>query len=296
MSSLVYFNGILMNEREVAIPLTDRSYLYGEGLFETLKATHGFVPFLPEHLDRLFSSIQACEFTPDISPAKMEFAVYQTLFHNQLKEASIRVNISRQNQDLNSMEPSDKYNIIVFCRTLKKTSSKVMASGASAILYQQESFPIREIPRFKTTNYLSYLRAKEYARSQNVEEAILLNTQGNVVEGSMTNLFLWSDGSWWTPALSEGPLPGVTRRVLIQIMERQGIPFGERAIPPQEMAKAQEMFLSNALCEVLPLTQWENQPVGSGEIGQHTQQLQELLREEIQFRFENFESKHWGAK
>lgn len=296
MLNLVYFNGILMNEREVAIPLTDRSYLYGEGLFETIRATQGFVPFLPEHLDRLFSSLKDFGFFPDISPAKMEFAVYQTLFHNHLKEASIRINISRQNVDLNSMEPGNHYNILVFCRTLNKTTTQFETEGGSAVLYPHEIFATSKTPRLKTTNYLDYLQAKNYARSHNVQEAILLNSEGNVVEGSTTNLFLWAKGSWWTPALSEGPLPGVARGVLLKIMEQHGIPFGERSISPGELAQAEEIFVSNALCEVLPLTRFENQPVGTGQVGPQTKQLQELLREEIQFRFENFESKHWGAK
>ena len=295
MSGLIYFNGILLSEKEVGLPLKDRGYLYGEGLFETLKATGGCIPFLPEHLERLFDSLETLRFKLNVSAAKLEFAVYQTLYHNHLKDAYIRLNLSRENKELGDPEPGEKFNLIVMVQPIKKPNKKIMEQGSQAILFKDFKICPSPLTRVKSTNYLPYLTVKRFAQDQGVEEALLSNPNGNLVEGASTNLFLWNGKQWLTPPIGDGALPGVTRRVLLELMKRHKIPHSEQSLTPQDLSGAEEALLTNAIVEILPLTGWEGHPINGGGIGSQTQRLQELLREEIQYRLEIFESER-GSK
>jgi branched-subunit amino acid aminotransferase/4-amino-4-deoxychorismate lyase len=104
------------------------------------------------------------------------------------------------------------------------------------------------------------------------------------VEGASSNLFLWNGRSWITPPLNQGPLPGVMRRVLLTLMQRQQIPFEERSISIHELTEAQEAILTNAIWEILPLTGWEGRLIASGHVGDQTRKLQQGLAGEIQSR------------
>src|SRR5436190_7089804 len=105
MSEFVYFNGLLRHESEVSVSMLDRSYLYGEGLFETMKASQGFIPFMQEHLNRLFKGMDLMQMHLDISGAKLEFALYQTLHHNRLMNAYLHLPLSRENLEIGNWEP-----------------------------------------------------------------------------------------------------------------------------------------------------------------------------------------------
>jgi len=296
MSELVYYNGILMSEREVAIPLTDRSYLYGEGLFETMKATRGFIPFLQEHFDRLIQGVEKFKFPLSISPAMIEFAVYQTLFHNRLKEAYIRLTLSRESKEIGDLTPGDKTNLLIVVKPLKKTSLEVLQPGCSVGLSEEFCITPDSFSQFKSTNYLRYLKAAQWAQENSFEEALLKNAHGNLVEASRANLFIHDGETWVTPGLDEGVIPGVTRRVLLALMKENQIPCEVRPVKPEEFATAQQAFLCNALKNIQPIQRVDQRLLYQGEVKAETQGLARLFQEEIQLRFEKFESKHWGAK
>lgn len=286
MSGLIYFNGILLHEMEVAIPVKDRSYLYGEGLFETLRATGGFVPFLPEHLERFFQAFKVLDFEPDLSPAKLEFAVYQTLLHNHLKEAYLRVQLSRENTTFGSLEPGDQYNLMVVTQSLPKGAEKSLKEGVQAVLFPEHQVLPHPLSGVKSTDYAINLRAKAFAKQSGAHEALFADPKGRLVEGASSNVFFWNGKAWVTPSLGQGALPGVMRRVLISLMEVYQLPYEERTVSLEELGEAEEAILTNAIWEILPLTRWEGKEVGDGKVGPQTRQLQEWLAEEIQYRQE----------
>lgn len=296
MAKLVYFNGVLVPQEEVAIPITDRSFLYGEGLFETIHATRGFIPFMEEHLDRFFSSLAILDFNPDISRDKLRFMIYQTLRHNRLKEAYLRVHLSRENEELGSLQPSERYNLLIFPKELEEPLEALSESGAAAVIYSQMTFCPNPLSRLKTTSYLPYLRAKNFAQSQGAKEAILLSPSGYVVEGASSNVFMWTGVEWLTPKLEQGGLAGVTRRVILDLMRGNEIPVQELSLSQEVLIGAEEIFVSNAIQEVLPITLFEGRPVGAGNVGSETRRIEELFREEIQYRYENYEIQHWDTE
>jgi len=296
MSGLVYFNGILVPEKEVALSIKDRSYLYGEGLFETMKASQGVIPFLSEHLSRLFSGMDLLQIDFKISPSKLEFAIQQTLLHNRLKNAYIRVTVSRENESLGNFGSSEKSNLMVAVKPLKKVPAKLHEEGCCAAVIKD--YPIHPdiLCQIKSTNYLKYLMVQSEAGRVGAEEGILINTYGRLVEGATSNIFLHDGHQWVTPPREEGVLLGVTRRVLLEIMKKNQIPFEERPVELEELREVKEMIMSNAIREIIPVARVDDCPIGQGIVGENTLRLQELFQEEIQFRLESFESRQRGIE
>ena len=284
MSGLIYLNGILVDAKEAVLPVTDRAYLYGEGLFETMKATQGFIPFLSEHLDRFFFSLPALDFHPKISREELEHAAYQTLRQNHLQEAYLRIQLSRENEAFGSLTPSERYNLLIVAQALKKDHEALGIQGAAAVLFPDYTVRASPLTGIKSTNYAVQLRAKAFAKSHGAHEAIFADATEHLVEGASSNFFLWNGRAWLTPPLNNGPLPGVTRRVLMMLLKQNQVPCEERSISIHELAEAEEAILSNAIWEVLPLTQWEGRAIGSGRVGEKTKQLQQWLAEEIKKR------------
>jgi branched-chain amino acid aminotransferase len=296
MANLVYFNGLLRHEHEVNLSILDRSYLYGEGLFETMRATQGFIPFLQEHLSRLFKGLDLLQMHLDISGAKVEFALYQTLHHNRLKNAALRMTLSRENVDVGDWEPGENTNLIVVARPLPRIPPRLYAQGCSAHLVEDYRIAPDRLCQVKTTNYLRQLLAWRKAKEKGADEALLTNTSGRLVEGATTNLFLFDGEKYLTPSLEEGILPGVTRQILIDLMVKTRLPHEERGITLDDLFRAKEAFLTNSIKEIVPLTKVDNQIIGGGEVGPKTQHLMQLFKEDIQYRFERFESRRWGVE
>ncbi len=295
MTSLVYYNGMLKHEHEVAFWALDRSYLYGEGLFETMKATRGFIPFLNEHLQRLFRGLDILRMQLNVSASKVEFALYQTLHHNRLKDAYLRLTLSRENREIGSFQAGDGSNLIVLAKPIEKPSPKFYEEGVYAVVMEDLRIFPDPLCQINSTNYLRSLVAQRLAQEKGADEALLLNTSGNVAEGATTNLFFFNGDKIVTPSLNEGPLPGVTRRVVLELLQKNYLPCEERAVTLDEVLNAKEAFITNAIKEIVPLTRVNDHPIGQGRPGPETAKIRNLFEEEIQFRFENFESKRWGV-
>ncbi len=296
MALMVYFNGLLRHDYEVNVPMLDRSYLYGEGLFETMKATQGFIPFLQEHLARLFKGMDLLQMQLDISGAKLEFALYQTLHHNRLKNAYLRLTLSRENIEMGNFEPSENTNLIVVARPLPRIPQRFYTQGATAEVSEDFKIAPDRLSQVKTANYLRQLLSWRTAKSHGADEALLTNTMGRIVEGATTNIFLHDGEKYITPSLEEGILPGITRQVAIDLMVKNRLPYEERGITLEDLFRAQEAFLTNSIKEIVPLTKVNGQIIGLGEVGPKTKYIQQLFREEVQFRFERFESRRWGVE
>ena len=295
MSSYVYFNGTLRQEHEVKVSIFDRSYLYGEGLFETLKASQGFIPYMQEHLNRLFHGIDLLKMDVDVSRAKLEFALYQTLHHNRFKEAYLKLILSRENLEFGSTEAGEETNLLVVAKVLPKLSTKLYTQGCSAHVVDSIKIAADVLCQIKSSNYLKQLLAQRIARDVGADEALLLNSSGRLVEGATSNLFIVKQRKVFTPPLEEGILPGITRQVLLELMQRNHWNFEETPLTIEDLREADEAFLTSSLKEVMPLTRVDGKTIGEGQVGPLSQEALQLLREETQFRIEGFQSRRWGV-
>ncbi len=286
MPEFVYINGSLVLEEEAKVSVFDRGFLYGDGVFETMRSYSGHVFRLEKHLSRLFGSLKTLKINIRFDPPALEKAVYDTLRANSLSEAYVRLTISRGEGPLGpSPVGCESPKVIIIARKFEPYPAISYEKGWRAIVVgtrQNASSPLSQI---KSCNYLNYILAKMEAISRGVNEGILLNAQRYVAEASASNIFLVDDGAIATPSVRDGILPGITRQVILEIATSMGIKAVERKITLDELFACQECFLTNTLMEVMPLVEIDWRQIGSGKPGSLTAKLhqayKELVKEEV---------------
>lgn len=279
-----WVNGEIIPEEQVQLPLTDRSYLYGEGLFESMRAFEGQVPFLLEHWERLQQGLSHWDVGEVLSFQELSEGVAAILAQNDLRDAYLRLNWSRDNQDLGSFTASSKSRWILFGRPLKNNPPHIDDAGVRAMVDEGPPWLPSSQGHLKTSNYLFYLKAKEIARQAGYFEVLLLNRSKHVVEGAASNLFIWNGKKWRTPSLEEGPLAGVTRRVLMGLLQGEKQAVEEGALEMSEVEQAEEAVLCNSIMGVVPLIQIGETLIGEGKVGSQTRSLRDLYHREVQRR------------
>ncbi|MCP5468136.1 MAG: aminotransferase class IV [Deltaproteobacteria bacterium] len=245
----IYHNGKILPEDEVRIPITDRSYLYGEGLFETMLAHRGKIPFFIEHMERLQLGMQALEFSYRFSQVDLQSALEQLLHKNDLQEASLRLSLSRENTAIGQRQASQNYHLIVFPQIFADNSLNSVEEIKSYRVTLETKYKIcsSRLSQYKTSNYLFYLDTHQCAREAGFDEALICNNQNEIIEGTTTNLFCFLDGQWITPSAAQGPLLGVGRRILIELMKKNHIAIEEKAVTLSELKASQTIVLTNAI-------------------------------------------------
>jgi branched-chain amino acid aminotransferase len=280
----VYLNGRLVPGFEATLSPFDHGFLYGYGLFETMRAYDGHIFRLDSHLTRLRCSAESIGLTHSILTTEegkqsLKAACIATLEANELKDARIRLTVSAGEGDI-TPEPGTcpKPTVLITARNLSPLPPEKYQTGFRATV----SFVCRNskspLSRLKSTCYLESVLARATARASGYEEAILLNEQGYVAEGSMTNIFVMGNRELVTPSLESGVLAGVTREAVLGIARTANIRVSERPVELRELVEAEEAFFTNSILELMPLTWLEDKPVGTGRPGQLTKELMTAYR------------------
>ena len=253
MSGYVWLNGELLPRSEASVPIDDRGFLYGAACFETLRAFGGAVFRLGRHLDRLEAGLRALGVDPP-PRAVLQAAIAEMLEANALPEARVRLTVSAGTGGARpGLEPGDAPLVLV-------TAQPVPDSVAPARAFVARVTADRPLPFAKTVNYLGPLLALEEARSAGLDQALLLNEHGDVVEASTANVFAVlagedGEGVLVTPPLEAGALPGVTREAALECARGLGIEAAERRLPLAELLAAREALLTNSIVGVQPLAE-----------------------------------------
>lgn len=276
---LIYFNGQTVSVGECLVSPLDHSFLYGHGLFETMRAYNGRIFRLNEHLKRMEAAASYLQWPPLPEPAELTEAITSVLVQNQLKDASVRLTLSR-GTGTPRPDPGScgRPAVTVFASPLPPPLPPEGWRIATVTLRRNLSSPLVKI---KSANYLDNILAKTAAKALGAQEALLLNTDEFVAEGSMSNIFFVTSGRLVTPDENSGILPGITRRTVIELAQAAGIPLEIRKVKPEELAGADEIFLTSSVMEVIPVTMLDaqfigNKPAAPGEV---TVLLQKLYRE-----------------
>ncbi|WP_371371586.1 aminotransferase class IV [Sporomusa aerivorans] len=274
----IYFNGRIVSSDECVVSPLDHGFLYGHGLFETMRAYGGRIFRLEDHLGRLEDSAGTLNWP--VLPAREELskAIDKVLQINNLPEASVRLTLSR---GIGASRPDaascGQPTVAVYASLLPQPLPPAGWSSATVKLRRNLSSPLVSI---KSANYLDNMLARAEARQLGAHEAIMLNTNGSVAEGSMSNIFLVAAGRLITPHEMSGILPGITRRVVIELAHSADIPVEEREVEVEELAGADEIFLTSSIMEVIPVTVLDGRPVGAQPVpGAVTLRLARLYRE-----------------
>jgi len=279
---LVYIDGKYYPKSEAKVSVYDHGLLYGDGVFEGIRAYNGIVFKLKEHIDRLYRSAHPIFLEIPLTKAEMSKAVVETLKKNNLKDAYIRLVVTRGIGDL-GLDPRKcpKPTVIIITEpTLVLHSPEKLEKGISTVItWVRRNSVDAATHELKSLNYLNSILGKIEANNAGVDEAICLDKAGFVCEGVGENIFIVKDGKLLTPPLSSGALDGITRTFVIKLAKKMGIEVTERNITPNELFTADEAFFTGTAAEVAPIHDVNGRVIGLGKQGPVTKRImQEFLK------------------
>jgi len=276
MELLVWLNGELLPQRQAKISVYDHGFLYGDGIFETLRAYQGKVFRLEDHLERLYKSAKAIFLEMPWQPRELGEAIQKTIEANQVQEGYIRISISRGEGPL-GLDPKvcPRPTVVIMAKEIAPYPAEYREKGvAIAIVSIRRNHPEALSPQIKSMNFLNNILAKVEASQKGAFEGIMLNQEGYLTEGTVSNLFLVQDGKLVTPPASAGVLIGITRQVVIEAAQKLKIPFEEANLTRYDLYNAEEAFLTNSSLEVMPVTKVDSRDIAANGLpGPLTQKL-----------------------
>ncbi len=282
MSSFVYLNGKWVAKADAKVSIFDHGLLYGDGVFEGIRSYKGLVFMLQEHLDRLWESAHTIMLKIPISQKDMQNAIIQTLKRNRLKDAYIRVVVTRGEGDL-GLDPTlcKKPTIFIITDKIVLYPDSLYKKGLKIITVPTvRNLPEAVNPSIKSLNYLNNILAKIEAKNSGCMEALMLNHQGYVAECTGDNIFMVKNmknakkkSVLMTPPVHLGALKGITRQAIIDISVKKRIPFEEKILTRHDLFNADEVFLTGTAAEVIPVVNIDGRKIGNGKPGKVTKVL-----------------------
>jgi len=273
----IFIDGKYYSERDAKVSVFDHGFLYGDGVFEGIRAYNGRVFKLKEHIDRLYYSAKAILLEIPISHAEMMRATVETIRANKLRDCYVRLVVTRGNGTL-GLNPRSckKPSVIIIAGKIQVYPAELYAHGMEIVTVPT----VRNLhsavnPAIKSLNYLNNILAKIEANTAGVEEALMLNSEGFVTEGTADNVFIIKNGALCTPPLSAGALYGITRGTVIELAEKLGMKVTEPNLTRYDMFNADECFLTGTGAEIMPVIKIDGRVIGTGKPGPLTQKLVE---------------------
>ncbi len=288
MGLKVFINGKLLDREEAAISVFDHGLLYGDGVFEGIRVYNGRIFRCDEHVERLFHSAHAIALEIPMSRAEVVNAMEETLSVNGLKDAYIRLLVTRGVGDLglNPFLCSDPQ-VIIIADSIALYPPEFYESGLELVTVATvRNHPSAVSPRMKSLNYLNNVLAKIECVQAGVQEGVMLNKDGYVAECTGDNIFIVCDGQLHTPPVHAGILAGITRAVVLELAEQAGIPALERDLTRFDLFVADECFLSGTAAELVPVVRIDGRVIGDGAPGSLTRRLLAMFRDLTKNNFE----------
>ena len=263
---MIWLNGRLVAREQAHIDPADRGLLLADGLFETLRAYHGHVFKLEDHLQRMAAGAAELAIPLPLDPPSIADAVRETLAANQLAatDAALRITLTRGPGQRGLLPPADPLPTLIISAAAyhpPASSDGFVAVTAKRARRNEKSVTAR----LKTLCYLDNVIAQTEAAAAGADEAIMLNNRDAVACGGRSNVFAVIDGALTTPAIEEGALPGITRHAILALCKGEGVEVVEGAITRAELRNATEMFVTNSLLEIVPVRLFDGAdlPVGA---------------------------------
>lgn len=277
----IYLNDRFVDEKEACVSVFDHGFLYGDGVYETIRSYGSRIFMRDQHLSRLRRSADAIGLRiPYLDwPALLDEAMTRNDVGNGQVDAYIRITISRGTGDI-GLDPALCPNptIVIMTKPLISPSPEQYRTGVSLIVAKtRRNLPSALDPQIKATNFLNNILAKQEAIAAGAFDSVLLNWESHLTECTVSNLFFVKDRRLCTPSLSCGILDGITRSIILTLAREGQIPAKEGAYTVADLQEADECFLSNTSMEVMPATRLDHRPIGKGNPGPITQQLHQLF-------------------
>jgi len=273
----IFIDGKFCSERDAKVSVFDHGLLYGDGVFEGIRAYNGRVFKLKEHIERLYASAKAILLDIPLSQTEMLKATVETIRANKLRDCYVRLIVTRGVGSL-GLNPRGckKPSIIIIAGKIQVYPPELYARGMDIVTVPT----VRNLhsavnPAIKSLNYLNNILAKIEANNAGVEEAVMLNAEGFVAECTADNLFIIKRGALLTPPLSAGALYGVTRGTVMELAEQTGMKVAETNLTRYDLFNADECFLTGTAVEIMPVIKIDGRVIGTGKPGALTHKLTE---------------------
>lgn len=278
----VFFNNEIIDSSDAKINCGDGGFLYGAGLFETMRASNGIVFALDGHLDRLFTSAEKLKINlrgdlPSQSYGKagkkfIADAVYETLNANELKESRIRLTATSGVLNAEKPEPT----LFITASEFGAYPKEYYENGILVVLNSYRQNPADVLSGHKTTSYFARITALAAAVQKRAAEAIWFTVDHRLAEGCVSNVFLVKDSVIYTPSLKAGILPGIARKTVLKLADENSIKYEEKDLSVNDLLGADEVFLTNVIMQVLPVVAIEAHNVGNAKPGTITKKIMAL--------------------
>ncbi|MDG0813690.1 branched-chain-amino-acid transaminase [Cohnella rhizosphaerae] len=276
----IYLNGQYVKKEDAKISVYDHGFLYGDGIFEGIRIYDGNIFRCREHLDRLYDSAKSIMLSIPLSLTQMEDALRETIRRNGLRDGYIRLIVSRGpgNLGLDPLRCPEAY-VVIIVEQLAIYPEEAYRDGLRSVsVSPRRNLPDALNPKIKSLNYLNNILVKIQANLAGVGEAIMLNSQGYVAEGSSDNIFIIKRGVVFTPPCYIGALEGITRGAIIDLCAKLGIPLREEPFTLHDVYTADEVFFTGTAAEVIAVREVDGRIIGEGRAGPLTSRLLDEFR------------------
>ncbi|CCQ91553.1 putative Aminodeoxychorismate lyase [Nitrospina gracilis 3/211] len=283
MTPVVYINGRFVPQEEARVSVFDRGFLYGDVVFETLRAYRGRIFRLADHLDRLHQSAGQIHLTVPKAADKLESLLYEVLQRNELYDAILRLTLSRGESTGFDIVPDAPPTLVITARPVEPLPDSRYREGVSILLVSDSAPRLPGVTRqAKSGNFLPYILARHMALEAGHWDAILLNHRGEVCDASTSNVFIVRGGVLKTPPVGESVLAGITRKVVLELAQQPVVAACEETLQAADLHQADEVFLTNTGIELLPVTRVDDTVIGNGRRGPITARLHAAFLKSIE--------------
>jgi branched-chain amino acid aminotransferase len=280
----VYINSSLVPESKAKVSVFDHGFLYGDGIYETMRSYEGVVFMLDEHIRRLYRSASLIQLAIPKSATEIKSAINKTLKANSLKNAYVRLTISRGPGKI-GLDPElcAKPTFVIVTNEFKDYPDSFYKKGVKLIISSVKRNLKEAInPQIKSLNFLNNILAKIEAKKKNAYEALMLNSQGHLAEGTICNVFFVlkkrNKPVLCTPSLDCGILDGITRNIVLELAKKNGITTREGRFKKEDIYKASEVFITNTTMEIMPVSKIDSV---SYKVGAITKLLHDAYKENV---------------
>lgn len=276
----VFLNDKLIDAEKACISATDSGFLYGAGLFETMRSYDGVVFALKDHLDRLFSSAGALSINNPYDKEYLTDAIYKVLQANKLTDARLRLTLS--NGPMAGAEEQRKSTLLITATKLQPYPGEYYKKGVMVILSPSRQNTYEPTCGHKTTSYFSRMITLNIAHQRRAAEALWFTTNNRLAEGCVSNVFVVKDSVIHTPGIETPVLAGIARKTVCEIASTNSIKLVEKDLYIDDVLGADEIFLTNVIMQIMPVSSVEKHLVGDGKVGAMTQRLQISFNELVE--------------
>jgi branched-chain amino acid aminotransferase group I len=288
MENIVHLNGTLVPRSKAHLSISDHGFLYGFGLFQTMRVYNGNIFMLDRHVQRLTEAAQFIGIGDKIAGIDLEKACKEIVKINDLKTARVRLTVTNgKGTALPWEDPGGNPTVLVtavpYVPISEEKYNQGFKVGIAAVRRTRQNIIASSL---KSLNYMINVMARMEVARRGQDEALLLNEDGYIAEGGASNIFFVRSGRLVTPAINSGIIPGVTREAVMELAAGLDIVLSEGTVGKQIFKQCEEAFMTNSMIEIMPVTSISDEtgasmPVGSGKMGEITKKLLDAYREKV---------------